>query len=102
MEETKKAGVRGWLATVNGRVQGMVKEYGAVAVVMLLAASAANIAGFYAALSLGFAEADVGAGTGGTLAAAWVASRATKPLANIAALALTPLAARVWRRGRSS
>ena len=86
------------LRAINLRVQAMVKEYGMVAVAMLLVLSVVNIGAFYFAIQFGFSEMDIG--TGGTLAAAWVASRATKPVANVVALALTPIAARIWRGKR--
>jgi hypothetical protein len=88
--------LRARLAAVNGRVKMLVQEYGPFAVAMLFILGVLNIAVFYAAIRLGFS--DAGLGTGSTLLAAYVASRTTKPFAGMAALVLTPVVARIWRR----
>ena len=84
------------------RMKAMLAEYGGLALTIYLILFAAVLAGFAVAISLGF-EAESTAGTAGTLAAAWLATKLTQPLRILATLALTPLVAaglKRLRRGR--
>ena len=78
-------------------VQQLLAQYGAVAAVVYFTIFFAVLAGFWAALHLGWRPASVG-GSAGTLAAAYVATKLTQPLRIAATIALTPLAAKVYAR----
>lgn len=84
---------------MSERMKGMLAEYGGVALGVYLVLFAAVLAGFAVAISAGV-EVESAAGSVGTLAAAWLATKVTQPLRILATLAITPLAARVLRRGR--
>ena len=80
-------------------VQHLLTEYGTVAVVVYFTIFFAVLAGFWAALRFGWRP-ESAAGTAGTLAAAYVATKLTQPLRIAATIALTPLVARVYERAR--
>jgi hypothetical protein len=77
----------------------LLAEYGAVALVVYLSIFAAVLTGFWLAIRLGW-QADSTAGSVGTLAAAYVATKVTQPLRIGATLVLTPLLARLYERVR--
>ena len=74
-------------------------EYGTVAIVLYLTIFATTLAGFAVAISFGVAP-DSTAGSVGTFAAAWLATKLTQPLRILATLALTPLVAGGLKRLR--
>ena len=80
-------------------MKGIFAEYGTLAVVLYLIIFAATLAGFAVAISFGVAPEST-AGSVGTLAAAWVATKLTQPLRILATLALTPLVAAGLKRLR--
>ncbi|MBK9758264.1 MAG: hypothetical protein IPO88_33060 [Nannocystis sp.] len=83
-------------------MKGMLAEYGGVALSLYLIIFVLVLSGFAIAISLGVAT-DSAAGSAGTLAAAWVATKLTQPLRILATLAITPLVAaglKRLRRGR--
>lgn len=84
---------------MKGRIQALIGEFGAIALVTYLAIFAAVLAGFAIAIATGFEVDDVAEGTG-TLAAAWLATKLTQPLRIGATVVLTPLIAGVVRRIR--
>jgi hypothetical protein len=77
----------------------LLSEYGAVALVVYLSIFALVLAGFWAAIRLGW-RTDSAAGTMGTLAAAYVATKVTQPLRIGATLVLTPLLAKAYDKVR--
>lgn len=80
-------------APLSERMKAALAEYGGVAITLYLIIFAAVLAGFAVAISLGV-ETESTAGSAGTLAAAWLATKLTQPLRILATLALTPLVAR--------
>ena len=80
-------------------MKGIFAEYGTLALVLYLIIFAVTLAGFAVAISFGV-ETDSAAGSAGTLAAAWLATKLTQPLRILATLALTPLVAAVLKRLR--
>jgi len=84
---------------MSERMKGMLAEYGGVALGVYLVLFVAVLAGFAVAISAGV-EVESAAGSVGTLAAAWLATKVTQPLRILATLAITPLAARVLKRMR--
>ena len=80
-------------------MKGIFAEYGTLALVLYLIIFAVTLAGFAVAISLGVAT-DSAAGSAGTLAAAWLATKLTQPLRILATLALTPLVAAALKRLR--
>ncbi len=85
--------------SLSERMKGILNEYGGLALTIYLILFALVLAGFAVAISLGF-QTDSAAGSAGTLAAAWLATKLTQPLRILATLALTPLAAKLLRRLR--
>lgn len=80
-------------------MKGIFAEYGTLAIVLYLIIFAITLAGFAVAISFGV-ETDSAAGSAGTLAAAWLATKLTQPLRILATLALTPLVAAGLKRLR--
>jgi len=80
-------------------MKGIFAEYGPLALVLYLTIFAITLAGFAVAISFGV-ETDSAAGSAGTLAAAWLATKLTQPLRILATLALTPLVAAGLKRLR--
>ena len=77
----------------------LLSEYGAVAVVVYFAIFFAVLAGFWLAIRFGW-RTHSAAGTAGTLAAAYIATKVTQPLRIAATLVLTPAVARIYERLR--
>lgn len=80
-------------------INHLLTEYGAVAVVVYFAIFFAVLAGFWLAIHFGW-RTHSAAGTAGTLAAAYVATKLTQPLRIAATLVLTPAVARFYERLR--
>jgi hypothetical protein len=83
---------------VKARFQALLAEYGPIALGTYLGIFALSMAGFSAAIAMGF-EVDGAAGGLGTLGAAWVATKVVQIPRFLLTFALTPLVARVVRRG---
>ena len=81
------------------KLNEMLTEYGAVAVVVYFAIFFAVLAGFWLAIRFGW-RTHSAAGTAGTLAAAYIATKLTQPLRIAATLVLTPAVARLYERMR--
>lgn len=77
----------------------MLAEYGATAAVVYFAIFFAVLGGFWIAIRMGW-RAHSAAGTAGTLAAAYIATKLTQPLRIAATLVLTPAVARLYERVR--
>lgn len=87
--------------TLKDRLQGLIVEFGAYALVVYFVIFALVVAGFAAAISLGFN--DGGAyGTLGILGAAYVAAQVTKPLRILATVAVTPAVMALFKKKRNS
>jgi hypothetical protein len=81
------------------KLKDLMADYGRTAIWVYLSIFALSIATFTVSLQLGF-EVDGAAGTTGTLAAAYLATKAIQPLRIAATVALTPLAAAAVARVR--
>lgn len=79
------------------RLKDLIAKYGGVALGTWLALFALTWLGFTLAIAAGVGVEGAGAGAG-TVAAAYVATQATKPLRIAATLALTPMVAAALRR----
>lgn len=86
---------------MGAKLKKLVSEYGPVAIGTYLAIFALVLAGFAAAITLGF-HVQSAAGTAGVLGAAYVATKVTQPLRIGATLVLTPLVAKVLSRFRAA
>jgi hypothetical protein len=84
---------------VRKTTKELLAEYGAVALVVYLSIFALALAGFWMAIRFGW-RTESTAGSVGTLAAAYVATKVTQPLRIGATLVLTPLLARLYERVR--
>jgi len=86
-------------ASMPKRLKAMLAQYGPVLMIAWFLIFGLSIAGFSAAISMGF-EVDGAVGSMGTLGAAYIATQLIKPLRIILTLAVTPLLAKVlpwWR-----
>ncbi len=85
---------------MRARWQALMSEYGTVALVTYFVIFGLVLAGFVVAIAAGV-DVDGAAGSAGSLAAAYVATKLTQPLRIAATLVLTPFVARVvrWWRG---
>ena len=77
----------------------LLTEYGSVALVVYLTIFVAVLAGFWAAIRLGW-RTESTAGTAGTLAGAYLATKLTQPLRIAATLVLTPIVAKLYEKLR--
>ena len=84
---------------VKKTVQNLLAEYGTVAVVVYFVIFFAVLGGFWLAIRLGWQPTSA-AGSVGTFAAAYIATKLTQPLRIGATLVITPLIARVYERMR--
>lgn len=75
------------------RLKTLIAEYGKVALFTYFALFAASLAGFAAAISLGF-EVESAKDSAGLLAASYIATKVIQPLRIGVTLALTPFVAR--------
>lgn len=84
-------------------IKDVIAEYGTVALVVYLSIFALTLVGFWMAIRFGW-RTESAAGSAGTLAAAYVATKLTQPLRIGLTLVLTPITARLYERvtGRKS
>jgi hypothetical protein len=94
------ARVRAGLAALKARFDALVEAYGYVALGTYFTLFGLTIAGFYAAIQLGW-DANGATATAGTIGAAYVATRMTQPIRIAATLVLTPFIARALGRSPS-
>jgi hypothetical protein len=83
--------------SLKQRLQGLMAEYGKVAIYTYLALSLGTIAAFSIAFGAGMAPSSA-TGVFGVIGAGWLAAKATMPLRILATLGLTPLLATLLRR----
>jgi hypothetical protein len=81
------------------RLKALLEEYGSLAIYTYLGLFVVVLAGFAAAIGLGF-KAHGAASGAGVLGAAYVATKLTQPLRILATVALTPVLAQVLKRWR--
>lgn len=79
------------------KVERLLAEYGTVALVVYFTIFFSVLAGFWLAIRLGFRPSSA-AGTAGTLAAAYVATKVTQPIRIGATIVLTPIVAKLYER----
>jgi hypothetical protein len=84
---------------VKKTVQNLLAEYGTVAVIVYFAIFFATLGGFWLAIRFGWRPSSA-AGTVGTWAAAYIATKLTQPLRIGATLVITPVAAKLYERVR--
>jgi hypothetical protein len=84
---------------LKDRLQGLLSEYGALALWVYFGIFFVVLAGFATAISFGF-EVESEVATAGTLGAAYVATKVTQPLRILATLVFTPVVATFVRRVR--
>ena len=80
-------------------VQKLLAEYGTVAVVVYFTIFFAVLGGFWLAIRFGWRPTSA-AGTVGTLAAAYIATKVTQPIRIAATLVITPIVAKLYERVR--
>jgi len=86
---------------VRKSMKDILAEYGTVALVVYLTIFVLTLAGFWMAIRFGW-RTESTAGTAGTLAAAYVATKLSQPLRIGLTLVLTPLLARLYERLRGA
>jgi hypothetical protein len=88
---------------VKKTAQKLLAEYGIVAVVVYFVIFFAVLGGFWLAIRFGWQPSST-AGSVGTFAAAYIATKITQPLRIAATLLVTPLFAKLYERlrGRSA
>ena len=86
---------------VRKSLKDILAEYGTVALVVYLTIFVLTLAGFWMAIRFGW-RTESTAGTAGTLAAAYVATKLSQPLRIGLTLVLTPLLARLYERLRGA
>ena len=86
---------------VRKSMKDILAEYGTVALVVYLTIFLLTLAGFWMAIRFGW-RTESTAGTAGTLAAAYVATKLSQPLRIGLTLVLTPLLARLYERLRGA
>ena len=84
---------------VKKTVQNLLAEYGTVAVVVYFTIFFATLFGFWLAISMGWRPSSA-AGTAGTWAAAYIATKLTQPIRIGATLVITPFVAKLYERVR--
>ena len=84
---------------VKKTVQNLLAEYGTVAVVVYFTIFFATLAGFWLAIRLGWRPSSA-AGSVGTWAAAYIATKLTQPIRIGATLLITPFVAKLYERIR--
>ena len=87
-------------ASVKKTVQNLLAEYGTVAVVVYFTIFFATLFGFWLAIRLGWRPSSA-AGTMGTWAAAYIATKLTQPIRIAATLVVTPVVAKLYERVRN-
>ena len=84
---------------LKARFKALMDEYGKIAIATYFGIFFLVIGGFWLAIRFGV-QVEGAAGTAGTLAAAWVATKLTQPLRILGTLLLTPIIGRFIRRFR--
>ena len=80
-------------------VQNLLAEYGTVAVIVYFTIFFATLGGFWLAIRFGWRPSSA-AGSVGTLAAAYIATKLTQPIRIAATVVATPLIAKLYERLR--
>ncbi len=80
-------------------IQKLLAEYGTVAVIVYFVIFFGVLGGFWLAIRFGWRTSSA-AGTAGTLAAAYIATKLTQPIRIAATLVVTPVVAKVYERIR--
>lgn len=80
-------------------VQNLLAEYGTVAVIVYFVIFFAVLLGFWLGTRFGWRPTSA-AGSAGTLAAAYIATKLTQPIRIAATLLVTPLVAKLYERVR--
>jgi hypothetical protein len=88
-----------YLTPVKKTVQNLLAEYGTVAVIVYFTIFFATLGGFWLAIRFGWRPSSA-AGSVGTLAAAYIATKLTQPIRIGATLVVTPLIAKLYERAR--
>ena len=88
-----------YLTVVKKTVQNLLAEYGTVAVVVYFVIFFAVLGGFWVAIRFGWRP-STAAGSVGTFAAAYIATKITQPLRIGATLLITPFVAKLYERVR--
>ena len=84
---------------VKKTVQNLLAEYGTVAVVVYFTIFFGTLFGFWLAIRFGWRPSSA-AGTMGTWAAAYIATKLTQPIRIAATLVITPFLAKLYERMR--
>jgi hypothetical protein len=84
---------------VKKTVQNLLAEYGTVALIVYFAIFFAVLGGFWLGIRFGWRPTSV-AGSAGTLAAAYIATKLTQPIRIAATVVITPIAAKIYERMR--
>jgi len=84
---------------VKKTIQNLLAEYGTVAVIVYFVIFFAVLGAFWLAIRLGWQPSSA-AGSVGTFAAAYIATKLTQPLRIAATLVITPFIARLYERVR--
>ena len=80
-------------------VQNLLAEYGTVAVIVYFVIFFGVLGGFYLAIRFGWRPSST-AGSVGTLAAAYIATKLTQPIRIAATVVVTPFVAKLYERMR--
>ena len=80
-------------------VQNLLAEYGTVAVIVYFTIFFAVLGGFWLGIRFGWQTTSV-AGSAGTLAAAYIATKLTQPIRIAATVVITPIVAKLYERMR--
>ena len=94
---------RAWekVQQLKRRFDGLVQQYGRVALWVYFSIFGLVLGGFYLAINSGYRP-DGTANVVGTLGAAWLATKLTQPIRLLATLGLTPVIARWTQRDASA
>jgi hypothetical protein len=84
---------------VKKTVQNLLAEYGTVALIVYFTIFFATLGGFWLAIRFGWRPSST-AGSVGTLAAAYIATKLTQPIRIGATLVVTPFVAKLYERLR--
>jgi hypothetical protein len=84
---------------VKKTVQNLLAEYGTVAVIVYFVIFFGVLGGFYLAIRFGWRPSST-AGSMGTLAAAYIATKLTQPIRIAATVVVTPFVAKLYERVR--
>lgn len=105
-ESESKPEPKGTFARWKAKLEAHLAEYGAIALVVYVTIWLSVWAGFAIAIAAGFdvdvGDDSVGAGTWGTILAAYVPTKLTQPLRIAVTLVVTPVVAAVWHKIRGT